>query len=233
MAGLHALAAIDAHFAAQHHQHQVVAGRHIQIGARTAVEHDIPHIKLGEGFGCAIGVAEAAGDNAGMAGIIGQRHHGDVVFGQVLVAGGRFFVFGRQVYPQLRHFKFAAAFAKRFGVEFFVHNAGAGGHPLHIALADHAAAAGGIAVRHFALIGDGHGFKAAVRVGAHATRCAVVGRESVRHGIVKHQKRAGLFVFAHVGKQRGHIKAVAHPMFGGGVVDFADGSHDGSFILFK
>lgn len=91
-------------------------------------------------------------------------------------------------------------------MEFFVHNAGAGGHPLHIALADHAAAAGGIAVRHFALIGDGHGFEAAVRVGAHAARCAVVGRESVRHGIVKHQKRAGLFVFTHVGKQRRHIK---------------------------
>ena len=48
-------------------------------------------------------------------------------------------------------------------------DAGTGRHPLHIAR-DHAALAGGIAVRHLALVDNGDGFKAAMRMLPHTAR---------------------------------------------------------------
>ena len=74
----------------------------------------------------------------------------------------------------------------------------AGRHPLHIARADDAAATGGIAVSHFALVGDGHGFKTFVWVLADAAWAVAVGFEIIRSRIVQHQKRIGAFVCAHV-----------------------------------
>jgi hypothetical protein len=85
------------------------------------------------------------------------------------------------------------------------------GHPLHIARLDGAAAAGGIAVRDLALIGDGDGLEAAMGVLAHAARLER-GREMVRPGIVEQQEGAVFLGLAVIGKQRADGKAVAHPM---------------------
>jgi hypothetical protein len=48
-------------------------------------------------------------------------------------------------------------------------HAATGRHPLHVAGADVAAGAGGIAMIHLALIDDGDGLETAVRMHAHAT----------------------------------------------------------------
>ena len=55
-------------------------------------------------------------------------------------------------------------------MEFFVKDAAAGRHPLHVARADAAASAGGVLMLHFALVDDGHGLEAAVRMLADAAR---------------------------------------------------------------
>ncbi|SGD05160.1 Uncharacterised protein [Mycobacterium tuberculosis] len=47
---------------------------------------------------------------------------------------------------------------------FLMQNTGCRSHPLHIPFTDHTALTGGIVVSHLAIIDDGHGFKAAVRV---------------------------------------------------------------------
>ena len=46
------------------------------------------------------------------------------------------------------------------------------GHPLHVAFVNDAASAAGVAVCHFAVVGDGNGFKAFVRVLADTARAA-------------------------------------------------------------
>ena len=72
-------------------------------------------------------------------------------------------------------------------MKLFVNNTRAGGHPLHIAFFDHAATAGGIAVRHFAVVSDGDGFKPFVRVLADTARMIHATRgELARCGVIQH-----------------------------------------------
>ncbi|GAB3461169.1 hypothetical protein GCM10027321_21450 [Massilia terrae] len=70
-------------------------------------------------------------------------------------------------------------------------DAGAGRHPLDVPGADHAAIAGRILVLDLALIHDGHGLEAAVRVLADAA-AAGRGLEIVRTGIVEQQEGADM-----------------------------------------
>ena len=72
-------------------------------------------------------------------------------------------------------------------MEFLVDDAVTGRHPLHVARADLAAAAAGIAMFQLALIGDGHGFKALVRMPADAA-LLITGRELVGRGVVEQQR---------------------------------------------
>lgn len=96
-------------------------------------------------------------------------------------------------------------------MELLVNDALRRRHPLHIARANGAAGAGGIAVLDFALVDDGHGFKAAMRVLAHAT--ALFGRgECRRTGVIQQQERADLLAHGVVGKQRANREAVANPV---------------------
>jgi hypothetical protein len=96
-------------------------------------------------------------------------------------------------------------------VELLVHDARGRGHPLHLAGADGAAAAGRVAVRDLAVVDDGHGLEAAVRVRAHAAPFR--GRlEHHRAAVVEHEEgreRGGVVV---VREQGAHRKTVADPV---------------------
>lgn len=96
-------------------------------------------------------------------------------------------------------------------MELFVDDAGRGGHPLHVAGTDLAAAAGGITVLQFALVDDGHGFETAMRVLADATTLGG-GREFSRGGVVQQQERADVLAQVVIGKQRANLEAIADPM---------------------
>jgi hypothetical protein len=86
----------------------------------------------------------------------------------VLVARRGSLLAGGKVDPELDQFEGAAAPGELIAVLFLVDDAGGGGHPLHVAGADLAAGPGGIAMLKFALIDDGDGLEAAVRVLIHA-----------------------------------------------------------------
>ena len=63
-------------------------------------------------------------------------------------------------------------------------NAGTGSHPLHIPGPDHATLTGGIPVRHFALVDNRDGFKAAMGMLTHTARLGRWGKAG-RAGIVQ------------------------------------------------
>lgn len=69
-------------------------------------------------------------------------------------------------------------------VEFVVQDAGAGGHPLHIAGTDQAAAAAGIAVRHIAFVHQSDGLKATMWMHAD-TAWRSLRRKVQRPGVVE------------------------------------------------
>jgi len=74
-------------------------------------------------------------------------------------------------------------------------------------------------VLDLAVVDDGHGFEAAVRVAAHAAPLRG-GLELGRRRVVEHQKRAALgHALAAVAEQPVHRKAVAHPVAAGGAAD--------------
>ena len=100
-------------------------------------------------------------------------------------------------------------------MELFVDDAATGGHPLHVTGTDHATCAGGIAVFHFAVVDDGDGLEAPVRVGAHAPAMAAVGGEGCGGGIVHQQEGTALIGALPVVEHAVHGKAVAHPVASG------------------
>src|SRR5690606_31861104 len=103
--------------------------------------------------------------------------------------------------------------------EFLVQDAARGGHPLHVAAADDAAVAGGIAVLDLALVDDGDGLEAAMRMLADAAALRG-GLELVRRRVVQHQERAALgHARAAVAEHAVHRKAVPDPMPAGGAGD--------------
>jgi len=96
-------------------------------------------------------------------------------------------------------------------VELFVQDAAARRHPLDVAGADNAALAGRVAMLDLAVVDNGHGLEAAVRVLADAA--TFVGRlEVMRTGVVEQQEGANLLADAVIGKQRANREAVADPM---------------------
>ena len=110
-------------------------------------------------------------------------------------------------------------------MELFVQDAAGSGHPLHIAFADDAAVAGGVAVLHLAVIHNGDGFEAAMRMLAHAPALAG-GLKLRRGGVVQQQKWAALgHARAAVAKHAVDRKSVAHPMPAGGASDFENLLH--------
>ncbi|MDT4852670.1 hypothetical protein FQZ97_869100 [compost metagenome] len=100
-------------------------------------------------------------------------------------------------------------------------------HPLHVAGADQPAGAGGVAVRKFAPVDDGHRLETPVWMLTHTS--ALGGRWKImRPGKVEQQEGAYMLAQAIVGKQRANREAVPHPMGPGTGVDAEDLLHCGA-----
>ena len=80
--------------------------------------------------------------------------------------------------------------------------AGARGHPLHVADADAAAIAGRVMMINLAFIHDGHGLEAAMRMPVDAALFHA-GREIVRTGMIEQQKRRELRLFVRAARESG------------------------------
>ena len=135
-------------------------------------------------MGRAADVVILAGNNPYLSRAIRQRDGGDRPGGNALVSGGRHFVFGGQVDPQLDHLQLAAAAGEGLRVELFVQDPGASRHPLHVAWANHPATAGGVTMFYLSGVDDGDGFESAMRMLTDAAFIAAR-REGVRPGIVE------------------------------------------------
>ena len=120
----------------------------------------------------------------------------------------------------------AAAARELRAVHLLVQQTGAGGHPLHFALADAAAVAGGVLVVDFAFEHQRHGLEAAMRMPADAAR--LFGRREIRRaGVVEQQERRKLGV-ALVVEHGVNRKAVADPVPLGLAVDAQNVFHAAS-----
>ncbi len=103
-------------------------------------------------------------------------------------------------------------------------------HPLHVTGADQAASAGGVAVLQFALVNDGHGLEASVRVLANAAPCTGRG-EVMRASIVQQQERADLAGQVVVGEQAAHRKTITYPVSVGAAVNTQNRFHEKAPLL--
>ena len=106
-------------------------------------------------------------------------------------------------------------------MELFVQNAGGGGHPLDVAGANHPAAAGRVAVFHFALIDDGHRFKPAMRMLTHAAGAGGRAEFGWRR-MIQQQERAHFRPQIVIREQRIHQETVTDPMCFRAVVNTED-----------
>ncbi len=133
------------------------------------------------------------------------REQRELVAGDVLVARLGALVGRGQVHPEL-HAVQQAAFAQHLlGRHLGVHEAGARGHPLRVAAADHAAPAVGVAVLHLAVEQVGDGLEAAVRVVGRAQRLA--GQVVDRPHLVEHEERVGAPQVERAGERTAHGEA--------------------------
>src|SRR5690606_13822682 len=110
-------------------------------------------------------------------------------------------------------------------MKFLVQNTAARSHPLHVSGADQTACAGGILMLNLALINNGDGLEAAMRMLADATRAR--GRFKM-HGrsMVQQQKWAQMLAQAVVAEQRPHRKTVSDPVRTRGAVDTKNFLHN-------
>ena len=146
--------------------------------------------------------AEVAGDDARARAMVELRQR-DLARADVAVGGGLHLLGGGQVDPQLEAMELALALQRHLGMD----DAAAGGHPLHVAVAQLAAVAEVVLVLHVAFEHVGHGLEAAVRMRREAGD-VVVG--IVRRELVEHQERveAGRVALAEAAAQA-HARAVA------------------------
>ena len=230
LGGAHVVAVVETDGAAQHEERRGVAFRQVECDTMADFQPQIPDVHRREAAGRADGIAMAAGDDARRAGIAGQRDHGNPIGGDALVAGRRHLVPGRQVHPQLHHLEAAAFLGERRAVEFLVDQAGSGGHPLHVAGADGAAAARRITVRDAAVIDDGHRLEAAVRMLADA-ELARGRREVGRAGVVHQQEGRHFLGDVAVGKNALDREAVADPVAAVAALDECQFFHDRSPLV--
>lgn len=169
--------------------------------------------------------AVLAGHDAQRTAVVIEPHDGNVRGHQGLVGGRRVLVAGRKIHPELHHLQGAALFSERRRMEFLVHDAGPGRHPLHVAFADSTAATARIAMLEFAPVDQSYGLESAVRVRADAPRPARRG-ELRRAGMVQQQERTDVRgAHAIAGQKRSHGKAVTDPVTAGRAEDGVDLFH--------
>jgi hypothetical protein len=221
------IVAVHRDVAREHDQHGRVPLGQVELERRVGGKADVADRDRREGPGRPPDAGVLAGDDPDAAGAIRQIDHRDRVAGDRLVAGRRLLVLRRQVDPELDHAERAAGLGEGRRVQLLVDDAAAGRHPLHVARADRAAAARRIAVRHLAVIDDGDGLEAGMRVSTHAAR--LLGRrEDVRPGVVEKQERAHGRRVRRIGDERADRKAVADPMPARCGCDPGDRLHDPS-----
>src|ERR1700747_2488424 len=96
-------------------------------------------------------------------------------------------------------------------MEFLMNDPRSCRHPLHVASADNAAPAGGVAMLDLAAIADRHSFKSAMGMGAHAAPF-FRRRKILRPRIVEEEKGRERRRIPVVRENRADRKAVANPM---------------------
>src|SRR5688572_12312451 len=117
-----------------------------------------------------------------------RQHNGwNLRFEQGLVGRFRALVLRAEVHPQLDHLQRAAFACEVLRLEFLVDNAAPSRHPLHVARADFAAAAAGIAMLELALIDYAHRFKSLVWMRDHPA-LFFAGSKLVRRAVVEQQE---------------------------------------------
>ena len=115
---------------------------------------------------------DVAGDDPHERAAVGRRDERDLAGAQVLVARRGQLLRGRQVDPQLEAVEQAAADDEPLRRLLDVEDAGAGGHPLRVAVGDDAAAAVRVRVLEDAVDHVGDGLEPAVRMPRRALRLA-------------------------------------------------------------
>lgn len=189
----------------QHHQRQRMAFFHRQRGGVAGIQLHIPHVERAKGA-CRAGVAaEVPGDHPHLPGAVRQRNHRNIGVQQRLVTRLGHFVLGRQIDPQLHHFH-GAALARKSPANGTLHaecqrrrsstGRRRGQSP---------AAAGRVAVFHFALIDDGHRFKTAMRMLTHAAGAGGRAEFGWRR-VIQQQERAHFRPQIVIREQRIHQK---------------------------
>ena len=151
-----------------------LAGQHVDEGVVVGLPG---HGQLGPGGEGGVGVgdgragraragvvAQRAGDDRHDGATVGRADQGGAVAGQVLVAGGDHLLGGREVDPQLHAVEQPAGGDHVLGRALDVQQPRAGGHPLGVAGAQHAATALAVAVLELAVDEVGDGLEAAVGV---------------------------------------------------------------------
>jgi hypothetical protein len=126
------------------------------------------------------GVAVAAGDHLDHSTAL-ILHHRHPIGRDVLIPGGGHLVARRQIHPELE----APHEAVFLLWHFRMHDAAAGGHPLHAARAEQAGVAHVVAVAHAAGQHIGHGLEAAMRM---VGKAGEIIRGGVGAELVQHQK---------------------------------------------
>ncbi len=220
------LLAVDAQRALEHDQRQRAALGDLESGAAPLLQAHVPHIHRGEGARRSGVTAVASRDHPHASGVLRQWYRRNVGIEQGLVTGRGHLGVGRQVHPQLHHVESATRAGEFRRVVFLVEDAGGGGHPLHVARADAATGAGGIAVLQFAFVHDGHRLEPAVRMLADTARM-LRRLEPVRTGVVEQQERAQVAAVGLVREQRPGRKTIAHPVRTRGAVDAENLLHGG------
>ena len=218
--------AVQQHVAFHDVEAHVVVGGQVQVELGAFGQVHIEHGHRREGAGRAVHAFVAARNHADGAFSVGRGQGLDGRGRDVLIVGRGHLVLPGHVHPQLHHFQRAAFAGEFLLVQLFVHEAGAGRHPLHVAGADVALVAGRVAVREHALVHDGHGFEAAVGVGRRAQGLFAGGHRH-RADVVNEQEGAEL-TDARPRHGAGHLEAIAHGLLVA-VDDLEDAAKSGGY----
>src|SRR6478735_9531411 len=115
----------------------------------TRLQSHVPEVDGGMREGWALLIGIRARYDSHTTTVVGQGHDRNLSVLQALIAWLIHLVFGRQVHPELNHFKGTSRPREVQAMLFFMDKAGTCGHPLHITRTDGSTATCGIAMIDF------------------------------------------------------------------------------------